>query len=1031
MILYRLAIKEIIILSIIIISCNHRLTGQSQLQLAQAEEYFKKAEELFNTHKYQQSAEMYNRAAGLFESEKATERYLDCLTQSSRNLLTLDYYDSTIWLMNRVIDIAREELGEVNSSIAVAYNRLAYAYTDLSDYHRALDYDLKNYHLNLEMHGDTSVHTIRSCYNLAHSYNFLDRYDECIAYCEKALDALNESSLKNEKLLLGSFYYLLGMSYASQWDFDRALNYGLKSLELTKQTYGEISEQTAKAYSDIASIIYQKMGDYQNAFAFLREGLNIILQLEVTPKDALSNAYINLGRLHNKQNQYDSALFYLQKADQMYQEFYPYHYHSVLLKIDIAHVYESQRLWDDALQYLKMAESIYEDRTDKNPEYAANLYKHLGNHFNRRFDFETALQYYQRGLDSLDLGPSKGADIYAEVALENYLSALEAVPLLQNKAWTLFDSYKEDRKEKKLRAAEAHFTVAVQGLDSIRTNLRENGSKQYLLEYHYDLYAGLLEANLELYRLHNKKEYLEKAFWAAEQSRSKLLLENLVASNLTEFNGVPERVLSLEKNLLSDIAFYKEKLSNYDVIKNPGDYPEIDVWKERVFQLKRKKDSLLAVIKKKYPRYYQTKYDLSTRSITQIQQALPARACLVEYFMADSTLFSFIIDRREVHAVTCELHDSLDSMILDFRKNLSSAGISSPSDSLYKIYRQSHQLYQRIFAPVQSKLPAGTTKLIISPNGLLSLLPFEVLVSTEPKLNGGFRQIDYLLYDYEVSYTPSATIWHNKPRDRKNDWSVQFAGYANSYADAALAINSEFRAGSLRTQLTPLKYAKIEVQKAFQYFSGSLFIDENASESAFRKHGTRSRIVHLALHALVDDKNPMHSRLIFADNESDTLDDGFLNAYELYNMDINADMVVLSACNTGFGQVEKGEGVMSLSRAFSYAGSKSLVMSLWSANDQTTTTLMEYFYQALKQGKTKDAALREAKLKYLQSADPLLAHPYYWGAFIVSGDLQPLKSDRLSTIIFWSGLVFLLLIAAFFILRKEVLKKRQNIETIR
>lgn len=1023
--------KKIFFLMLNILLFHPIATAQSQPAVAEAEKKYQKAEELFNSRKYQQSANLYYQAAGIFKSQKETGRYLDCLTQSSRNLLSLNYYDSTIWLMNQVIELASKEFGEVNSSIAVAYNRLAYAYTDQGDYHQALDYDLKNYQLNLELHGDTSFHTIKSYYNIAHSYNFLGRYDECIAYCEKALDALNQSSLENKTLLLSRFYFIMGMSYANQLDYDRALNYSLNALDLTKKAYGEWSEQTAKIYSDIASIIYRKMGDYENSLAFLRQGLNIIRKLEVTPTDALSNAYISLGRLHRQSRQYDSALFYLQKADKLYEKFFPEHSHYVLLKIDIAHVYESRKQWADALLYLKMAESIYENNTVKNPKDAANLYKHLGNHYFQQQDFKMALQYYQRGLEGLAQKSIKAGDIYTSMELENYPSLLEVIPLLQNKAWALFDYYKKDRDVKKLLAAEANFAVAIQGLDSIRINLRESGSKQYLIEFHYELYAGLLETNLELYQLYHKKEYLEKAFWAAEQSRAKLLLENLVSNNLKEFKGIPARVVNLEKNLLSDIAFYSENLSDYEKIKNPEDHPEIRIWQEKLFQLKRAKDSLLLVIKDNYPQYYQTKYDVSTRSISQIQKALPEKTCLVEYFMADSTLFTFIIGSQEAFVVTSKLHISLDSMILDFRNNLSSAGINKTSaDNLNTFYRQSYQLYRNIFAPVQSKLPAGTTKLIISPDGLLSLLPFEVLIRTEPNRNDA-RQINYLLNDYEVSYTPSATIWYNKPTGGNNEWTVQFSGYANSYTDAALAVNRDYRAGNLQTPLAQLKYAKMEVQKAFQFFSGSLFIDDHASESAFKQHGTKSRILHLALHALVDDKNPMHSRLVFADNKTDSLDDGLLNAYELYNMEIKADMVVLSACNTGIGQVAKGEGVMSLSRAFSYAGSKSLVMSLWSANDQTTTTLMEYFYQGLKAGKSKDTALREAKLKYLASADPLLAHPYYWGAFIISGDLQPLHSSSILTIVFWSGLVLLLLIAAFFILRKEILKKRQSIINIR
>ena len=164
------------------------------------------------------------------------------------------------------------------------------------------------------------------------------------------------------------------------------------------------------------------------------------------------------------------------------------------------------------------------------------------------------------------------------------------------------------------------------------------------------------------------------------------------------------------------------------------------------------------------------------------------------------------------------------------------------------------------------------------------------------------------------------------------------------------------------------------------------------------------------MHALVDDTHPLSSKLIFAPDQKDSLNDGFLNAYELYNMSINADMVVLSACNTGYGKITRGEGVMSLSRAFRYAGCKSLVMSLWQADDKTTATIMKLFYQNLAAGQQKDEALRHAKLSYLDHADPLTAHPYFWDAFIVSGNIDKIEDSGLMARVGYRWLIFGILI---------------------
>ena len=166
-----------------------------------------------------------------------------------------------------------------------------------------------------------------------------------------------------------------------------------------------------------------------------------------------------------------------------------------------------------------------------------------------------------------------------------------------------------------------------------------------------------------------------------------------------------------------------------------------------------------------------------------------------------------------------------------------------------------------------------------------------------------------------------------------------------------------------------------------------------ASEANFKAKASDFGILHLAMHAFTVDQNPLFSRLIFTP-ASDTTEDNFLHAIELYNMKLHAQMTVLSACNTGLGAVKKGEGIMSLSRAFAYAGVPSLVMSLWSVPDKSTSSIMVDFYKGIKEKRPKDEALRTAKLNYLkQTKVDELTHPFYWAGFIPVGDMTPVESS--------------------------------------
>ena len=161
-------------------------------------------------------------------------------------------------------------------------------------------------------------------------------------------------------------------------------------------------------------------------------------------------------------------------------------------------------------------------------------------------------------------------------------------------------------------------------------------------------------------------------------------------------------------------------------------------------------------------------------------------------------------------------------------------------------------------------------------------------------------------------------------------------------------------------------------------------IGPEATEERFKQQAGSARILHVASHAIINDENPLYSKLVFAPNQ-DTIEDGLLHTYELYNMQLNSELVTLSACNTGIGKIHKGEGVMSLARGFMYAGVPNVLMSLWSVPDLSTSQIMQYFYEEMEEGKSKAEALRQAKLRYLEEADINTSAPFYWGAFVYLG----------------------------------------------
>ncbi len=204
---------------------------------------------------------------------------------------------------------------------------------------------------------------------------------------------------------------------------------------------------------------------------------------------------------------------------------------------------------------------------------------------------------------------------------------------------------------------------------------------------------------------------------------------------------------------------------------------------------------------------------------------------------------------------------------------------------------------------------------------------------------------------------------------------------------------------------TSLKHTEQEARTIARLFHGVTFLRQAATADQFKKAAPEYNILHLALHAFTDDEDPTYSGLIFSENTTGT-GSNILHAYELSNMSLNADLVVLSACNTGGGKLAKGEGVMSLARAFRHANCPNIVMSLWQADDEATGKIMADFYRGLKNGLRKDVALQQAKLNYL--ATNRKCFPYYWSEFVLLGGSDPISRPSSDLWLKWAmGLLVL------------------------
>lgn len=397
-----------------------------------------------------------------------------------------------------------------------------------------------------------------------------------------------------------------------------------------------------------------------------------------------------------------------------------------------------------------------------------------------------------------------------------------------------------------------------------------------------------------------------------------------------------------------------------------------------------------------FPEYANLKNRINTVGLAYLRDSLlNNHEAFLEYFTGDSSIFLFLVRKDTVLLHEIKKDFPLDDWIHRFREGIFgyyTADLAARADSLKnKTLTQylgyAYPLYQKLIEPVKQWLPE---RLIIAPDGLLGYIPFDALLTSKPSDINDFRSYPYLIHQHRISYTYSATLLaetRNKKSGRRSEKNL--LAFAPFSANDTLAIARSQLSSRASGGFAPLPYSGAEVGAIGKSFGGDIVTGDFATASQFCALAGQYRIIHLATHAVADSRSGNFPYLRFSET-SESIDNGRLNIQDIYNLKLDADLVVLSACETGIGKFQRGEGVISLARAFTCAGARSIVTSLWAVNDRSTAELMRRFYEELVGGKDIDESLRAAKKSWLQTASIRNCHPFFWAAFVPVGNMGPL-----------------------------------------
>ncbi|WP_081909520.1 CHAT domain-containing protein [Aureispira sp. CCB-QB1] len=539
----------------------------------------------------------------------------------------------------------------------------------------------------------------------------------------------------------------------------------------------------------------------------------------------------------------------------------------------------------------------------------------------------------------------------------------------------------------------------------------------------------------ELYKHTNNPQYIEDAFFYSERGKSTLLVNALRSKE-------NKTLLQLPDNLLQQEKAYKADLKNLQKLQiEAANIAERNVIQQDINDLNIKIEQFKKSIQEQYPEYYEHRYNIHLSTIKEIQDYLAKEdKVLIEYTLGLENPFVFVISKNSLDMLPLKYTPKdLNLQTLNLRKTLTDYRfILSDNKQANSLYSNAAQYFYHTFVqPVLADVKKGQ-HLIIVPDQQLGHLPFETFLTEQPKENLDFAHYPYLLKDYPISYSYSATILLGQKHQQKHRTIPKrgILAFAAEYPTITSNSFSHQRGGDIgivREGLQPLPGAIKEVNLLQKHLWGTFHNGLTASEENFKKEASNYGIIHLAMHGVLDNKNPILSSLVFSEDSS-TVEDNFLRAYEIAQLDLNADLVVLSACETGYGKFQQGEGVMSLAHSFSYAGASSILMSLWQVNDFSTSQIMKNYYINLACGVSKEKALRKAKLDYLENQDNQSAlHPAFWAAFVQTGDVKPLelvsrtgKTFKQLHIMFGVGLALLVILIGFFIVRYKKRKKISN-----
>ncbi|MEL6253844.1 MAG: CHAT domain-containing tetratricopeptide repeat protein [Bacteroidota bacterium] len=981
------------------------------------EQQMARAEEMIEDGDYNLSQEFLRGILYTLKENQDNPSYLKALNLFAQNCGTLSQFKQQSIYLDSAIAIAEKYELKETMLFTQTQNLQGSYYENIGLYSKAREAYKKARDLSLKASPPDTLQISQQLIALGRTNRLLGDLPQAQKFYEEAL-ALDQQAFGEMSERVAVDYNELGVHYEKSGDFGKSKELQEASIRVYRKLGMENSLGIAASYNNLGNALFY-LGDFERALKNYQSSLGIY-QKKLGER-SLKAAYLtmNVGIIYAVQGDFQTALTYFDKEREIKQEIYEGAHPDLIFSYNnLAAAYQRMGEDEKSLEmYLKSLEVAKEVHGERNP-MLSQTYENISYAYQLKGEYDKSLEFMQMGL----IAGSKefdSMDPTTNPVVDDFLDPANRMRALREKANIYEKKGRANGNESRyLEQALNQNFKAIELLDHLRSSYKAENSKLYWQQGSSDYFERSMNLAYELYKKENDPSYIDRAFELMGKNKSLLLLANVLQNKGQQYAGISDELLDLEDSLSQEMNFYETLMANSSDSLISQEFEGI------FFRRKQSYDSLMVIFEENYPLYHKLKYNTQVSDITSLQNGLlAANTNWCEYFVGDSSLFAVYVGpgKKSFHKLSSP--QGLDSMIADFRSNLYTYFIGQEQDeegfllSSQTYRQQAHQLYQKLLAPILGK--DFPERLVIVPHKSIGYLPFDVLLTKETSDDTGFKALPYLIRESSISYSYSATLLKEmKELKRQNFAGNEVLAIAPEFEDKQMAyadVESARREG-----LGPLFYNKKEVDQIRQIMGGRSLLGKEATTENFKSFVSQYNIIHFATHGKLNTSNSDFSYLAMSPGASEQEDFLFVN--DLYTMNIPAEMVVLSACETGLGELKAGEGIASLSRAFSYAGAQSIITTLWSVNDQKTAELMQRFYQNIAEGEVKDVALQKAKLSFLEAQDNYHAHPFFWAAPIPVGNMEAIENP-FPTYVY--GIVLLLILLLFFAIYRR--KRRAKI----